>query len=76
MIDKVIVDPDDFFPPDITPKKCRECAHAYYMYGIEFNCDRENNGKRCRFKRKTKEMTCLKKTTPKNFLVSSTGSAC
>lgn len=55
MIDKVTIDPDDFFPPDITPKKCRGCAHAYYVYGIEFNCDRENNGKRCRFKRKTKE---------------------
>lgn len=55
MSEKAIIDPDDFFPPDITPKKCRGCAHAYYVYGIEFNCDRENNGKRCRFKRKTKE---------------------
>lgn len=54
MSEKVIIDPDDFFPPDITPKKCIGCAHAYYVYGIEFNCDRENNGKRCRFKRKTK----------------------
>lgn len=55
MSEKAIIDPDDFFPPDITPKKCRGCAHAYYVYGIEFNCDRENKGKRCRFKRKTKE---------------------
>lgn len=52
MSEKAIIDPDDFFPPDITPKKCIGCAHAYYVYGIEFNCDRENNGKRCRFKRK------------------------
>lgn len=58
MLNEVVMDSDNFFPRDNTPKKCRGCAHAYYVYGIEFNCDRENNGKRCRFKkkaRKTKE---------------------
>lgn len=52
MSEKITIDPDDFFPPDITPKKCRGCAHAYYVYGTEFNCDRDNNGKRCRYQKK------------------------
>ena len=32
--------------------KCKECDHAYYVYGCEFNCARENQGKPCRFKKK------------------------
>ena len=55
MLNEVVMDSDNFFPRDNTPKKCIGCDHAYYVYGIEFNCDRENNGKRCRFQRKTKE---------------------
>lgn len=55
MLNEVVMESDDFFPRDNTPKKCRGCAHAYYVYGIEFECARENNGKRCRFKRKIKE---------------------
>ena len=55
MLNEVVMDSDNFFPRDNTPKKCIGCDHAYYVYGIEFNCDRENNEKRCRFQRKTKE---------------------
>lgn len=32
--------------------KCPNCIHSYYVYGCEFNCELENNNKRCRFKEK------------------------
>lgn len=32
--------------------KCRTCDHSYYVYGCELNCERENEGKRCSFKKK------------------------
>lgn len=32
--------------------KCHLCEHSYYAYGCEFNCERENNNKPCRFKNK------------------------
>lgn len=35
--------------------KCPHCDHAYYVYGCEFNCERENEGKRCSFKKKKDE---------------------
>ena len=35
--------------------QCKECDHAYYAYGIELNCERENQGKPCRFKKKRDE---------------------
>ena len=35
--------------------KCRTCDHSYYAYGCEFNCERENKGKRCSFKKKKEE---------------------
>lgn len=35
--------------------KCQICDHAYYAYGIEWNCERENQGKPCRFKKKKEE---------------------
>ena len=34
---------------------CPTCDHAYYAYGTEFNCERENQGKPCRFKKKKEE---------------------
>ena len=32
--------------------KCKMCEHSYYVYGCEENCERENQGKPCRFKKK------------------------
>ena len=34
--------------------KCPNCEHSYYVYGIELNCELENNRKPCRFKEKKK----------------------
>ena len=46
------VDDDVFFPGSSVPERCRKCEHAYYVYGIEFECTRADGGKRCRFKKK------------------------
>ena len=32
--------------------KCPNCEHEYYAYGTEWNCERDNQGKPCRFKKK------------------------
>ena len=34
---------------------CPICEHSYYVYGCEFNCELQNEGKRCRFKKKEDE---------------------
>lgn len=49
------IEDDVFFPGSSVPKRCRECAHAYYVYGVEFECTRANSGKRCRFKKKVEK---------------------
>ena len=54
-------DEDVFFPGSSVPKRCRECAHAYYVYGVEFECTRANSGKRCRFKKKVEKTKGLQK---------------
>lgn len=46
------IDDDIFFPGSGVPKRCRKCEHAYYVYGVEFECSRADGGKRCRFKKK------------------------
>lgn len=32
--------------------KCKECSHSYYVYGVQLECEREKDGKRCSFKKK------------------------
>lgn len=54
-------DEDVFFPGSSVPKRCRECEHAYYVYGVEFECTRANSGKRCRFKKKVEKTKGLQK---------------
>lgn len=49
------IDDDVFFPGSSVPELCRKCEHAYYVYGIEFECARVNGGKRCRFKKKVEK---------------------
>lgn len=44
----------DFSRYDFTPN-CRKCDHSYFVYGVELNCERLNENKRCRFKEKKDE---------------------
>ena len=39
---------------DFTPN-CRKCDHAYFVYGVELNCELLNKNKKCRFKEKIDE---------------------
>lgn len=34
---------------------CKKCIHAYFAYGIEFNCELLNKGGKCKFERNENE---------------------